>query len=470
MSLLLLLLLLLLSSCASAAALHIGLVCPGHSGHLNPTGCLGAELLQRGNRVTLISTPPGASVARNNNLEFAPLGIPEYESGVLRFDLDQEAKLKGVKAFWHTIQLFKREARIILRDLPDIIQSCGIEAVCVDQLLPAAMDVADVHNIPSAVLCNALPLHLDPDVPPFVTTWGVSKKRLPRLRNQAANLAVIVAGVPLYSMLNKYRAANGLHMHGRDTLQRVGNIQLTQIPSFVDFPRTKLPNHFFYTSPWHKPKRDVDIPFPWHRLNDKKMPIVYASLGSVQTGLQSLYLAMAEACANLDVQLVMSLGRKGACLPADYDLPSNAIVVDFCPQLELLQRASVVLTHAGLNTALEALACGLPIVTIPLCNDQPGIAARLVNLGVAQAVPPGRVTANPEILQQAIETVLENPTYRSAASRYQRMLRDHCPTLAQTAELIEVGLGRSTPLLQEDPEVKRVLGREPVANLTISYL
>jgi zeaxanthin glucosyltransferase len=450
----------------TASALHIGLVCPGHAGHLNPTATLGAELQRRGNQVTIVTTPTGYSTAKKHGLAFKPIGITEYESGALRLDLAQEGRLRGLSAFWHTIQLFKREEHILLRDLPAVIRELRFDALCVDQLLPAAMDVADVHGIPFGVLCNALPLHLDPDVPPFVTGWAPSNGGcLRRLRNKAVNIGIILVASPLYIILNQYRAKHGLAKHKGSTAQNVGKIQLTQIPSFVDFPRTKLPDHFFYSKPWHENTRDATMPFPWERLDGR--PIVYASLGSVQTGLHQLYMTIAEACSSLDIQLVMSLGRKGASLP-DHLLPPNAVVVDFAPQLQLLQLASAVLTHGGLNTALEALACGLPTVVVPLCNDQPGIAARLANLGVAQVVPVGRVKS--EVLREAIVKALEDPKYRLTASLYKQRMHNECPTLAQTAELIETAVCRTTPLHRDDPEVERILGITPVSNMTMGEL
>jgi zeaxanthin glucosyltransferase len=56
-------------------------------------------------------------------------------------------------------------------------------------------------------------------------------------------------------------------------------------------------------------------------------------------------------------------------------IPSNVIVVDQAPQIELLQRATLCITHAGLNTALESLAYGVPMVAIPIGYDQFGVAA-----------------------------------------------------------------------------------------------
>src|SRR5258708_15846864 len=58
-------------------------------------------------------------------------------------------------------------------------------------------------------------------------------------------------------------------------------------------------------------------------------------------------------------------------------VPTNAIVVNHAPQLELLKKASVCITHAGFNTVLEALTQGVPQVAIPITNDQPGVAARI---------------------------------------------------------------------------------------------
>jgi UDP:flavonoid glycosyltransferase YjiC (YdhE family) len=93
----------------------------------------------------------------------------------------------------------------------------------------------------------------------------------------------------------------------------------------------------------------------------------------------------------------------------------------------------------------------------------------LSSLGVAQAIPAGRAN-KPDVIKEAIVKALEDPSYRLAATHCRRMMRDHCPTLAQTAELIETGLGRLTPLHRDDPEVNRILGIAAVANLTLSQI
>jgi zeaxanthin glucosyltransferase len=46
-------------------------------------------------------------------------------------------------------------------------------------------------------------------------------------------------------------------------------------------------------------------------------------------------------------------------------IPANTIVVRSAPQIDLLKRAALCITHAGLNTTLESLAHGVPMVAIP---------------------------------------------------------------------------------------------------------
>jgi UDP:flavonoid glycosyltransferase YjiC (YdhE family) len=93
----------------------------------------------------------------------------------------------------------------------------------------------------------------------------------------------------------------------------------------------------------------------------------------------------------LDAQLVISLGggNNPESLP---NLPGNPLVVGYAPQLELLEKATLTITHAGMNTTLECLTNGVPMVAIPVANDQPGIAARIAWTGVGEVVPLKKVS------------------------------------------------------------------------------
>jgi MGT family glycosyltransferase len=129
---------------------------------------------------------------------------------------------------------------------------------------------------------------------------------------------------------------------------------------------------------------------------------------------------IAEACSELDVQLVISLGNRFAPEMFD-DLPGRPVITKFAPQLELLMVARLAITHGGPNTAFEALAEGKPMVVIPFAYDQPAIAARLKRLHVAEVLPVMRLSALR--VRAAVTKVLNDASYRNAAQKVQAVLR-----------------------------------------------
>jgi MGT family glycosyltransferase len=120
-----------------------------------------------------------------------------------------------------------------------------------------------------------------------------------------------------------------------------------------------------------------------------------------------------------DVQVVLSVGKniKPESLGS---IPSNTIVVRSAPQIELLKRAALCITHAGLNTTLESLAHGVPMVAIPIGYDQPGAAARIAHHGTGEFIEVNQLTT--ERLRALIENVLQDPRYRERAKYFQKVI------------------------------------------------
>jgi MGT family glycosyltransferase len=175
------------------------------------------------------------------------------------------------------------------------------------------------------------------------------------------------------------------------------------------------------------------VPFPWEKLDGR--PLIYASLGTLQNGLEFVFTCIAEACEGLDSQLVIALGNRHLDAAAvAKKLPGDPLVVAFAPQLALLDKAAMIITHAGQNTALEALSRGLPMVTIPIANDQFGVASRLEWLGVAEVMQLKKLSA--ARLRGMVVKVLNDPGYRERAEKCRAALGViHGPGLA--ADLVE---------------------------------
>jgi UDP:flavonoid glycosyltransferase YjiC (YdhE family) len=92
-------------------------------------------------------------------------------------------------------------------------------------------------------------------------------------------------------------------------------------------------------------------------------------MGSIINERAGLFHKIAEACRTFDVQLVISHGvSENESLAR---LPGSPLVVKYAPQLELLKRATLTITHGGLNTTLESLGNAVPIVAVRSAMTNP---------------------------------------------------------------------------------------------------
>jgi zeaxanthin glucosyltransferase len=426
--------------------MRIALYCPDMTGHLNPMTTLGRELARRGHGVVLFGLPPARAFAVRAGLDYVGIGESEYLTSIAPGRI-RLAELTGLTAMNFTGRLLADIERIALRVLPDAFRAREIEAVVTDQVSAAGGCVAEALGLPLALACNALCLLQEPGVPPPVLSWAYRRGALARLRNRAGNLALTWAAKPISRAIAAYRAAHDLApIRDANATGRIGLVQVAQQPAFFDFPRIALPDHFHYTGPWHEPTRDAGESFPWDKLDGR--PLVYASLGTLQNRLKRVFEAILSACEPLPVQVVLALGRRDAVW--DGPVPSNALVVPFAPQLPLLDRATAVVTHAGLNTALESLARGLPMVCIPVTNDQPGVAERVRWLGAGEVIRPARATAGR--LRRALDALLTVPGYRDAAGACRKEL-ERSPGVRGAADLIETALTTGRKMRRSDPSM-----------------
>ncbi|MFM7205636.1 MAG: glycosyltransferase [Planctomycetaceae bacterium] len=422
--------------------MHIGLTCPELSGHLNPMTTLGRELVQRGHRVTVVARPDGQAKAAAAGLGFAAVGTDEFPPGSIAAQAVALGGMSALRALRYTVHMMRLAAGVTLRDLRAVIRAEGIDALLVDQVNPAAGTIAEIECLPYVQVCNALALNRDAACPPAVLPWRYRPGMLGRLRNRLGNWFLYRVTEPVRREINDHRVRHGLAPR-RGTSVPAYLAEIAQQPAFFDFPRAAPDARLHFTGPWHAPATTTAFPFPWERLDGR--PLIYASLGTLQNRLADTFAAIASAVAPLHAQLVISLGS------ADQDAaavaarcPGSPIVVPVAPQLALLEKAALVITHAGLNTALESLARGLPMVAIPITNDQPGVARRLEWLGVAEVVLPARLTV--PRLRAAISKAMGDPGYRER-SRLRAAEIHTLDGVRRAADIIEEAFRTGRPVI-----------------------
>jgi len=409
---------------------RIGAFCFPGTGHINPFTALARRLQQRGHSVVIFGIADIEASVKAAGVEFCLIGQSDYPLGTLK-KLDQRlSEQRGLAAFRFTVERVRNTAQMILRDGPQAVQSARVDALLVDEA-DMGGSVAEHLGLPFLSIACFPPLVDDDRVPPFCFSWSAGQSWLSRLRNRLGSRLLSRIAAPIFSAVNCQRRAWGLKPFKRSTDALSPLAQIAQLPETLEFEVGDRLPILHYTGPFVDPVQRPNVDFEWNRLDGR--PLVYASLGTLQNGSQDLFRVISEACASLPVQLVISLGGgfDPECLGV---LSGDPIVVKYAPQLEIVKRASVVITHAGLNTTLESLAEGVPLVCIPLGNDQPGVAARVAARGAGVVV--SRRWLNAKRLRSAVQAVLKEEQYRQAARRVQASLL-RINGLQQAADIVE---------------------------------
>ena len=406
-------------------------------GHLNPMTTLGYELKQRGHRVTVLAIADASSKVEAAGLEFQMIGESDFPPGATKELFTQLGNLSGFKALKYTIAWILKTATVYLEDVPAIIEQEKIEALIVDQISPEGGTVAEYCNIPFVSIASALMVNRELSIPPFNTSGNYDVSWRGILRNRIGYFVLNQAAKDVVNKINNQRREWNLPLHTHPNQRYSSLAQISQQPKEFEFPRRELPNCFHFTGSFNNPFSRKPVDFPYEQLNDK--PLIYASLGTLQNQLLWVFEKIAEACKNLDVQLVISLGggNDSDSLP---ELPGSPLVVGYAPQLELLQRATLTITHAGLNTVLESLSNGVPMVAIPIANDQPGVATRIAWTGTGEVIQLKKITV--EKLQTAIAKVLTDDSYRQNALKLQKAM-GRSGGVKKAADIIEQAIAAS---------------------------
>ena len=108
----------------------------------------------------------------------------------------------------------------------------------------------------------------------------------------------------------------------------------------------------------------------------------------------------------------------------NYVLPGNVFLLKTAPQIDILKRAHLFISHCGMNSTSEAIYYGVPIVGLPILADQPRVAYRILDeLGFGVRL--SAFDLAPNILRDTIVKVLSDKSYTERILRYTRISRKY---------------------------------------------
>jgi len=359
-------------------------------GHLNP--CIGpAQHLQAAGFEVAFYAPADIRGQLHAAGAFTQIGPRAPQE---RHDLSRgasfAANIRNTAWLRQWIQtLLVDEAHKLVDGIRQTLRQWRPAVVVIDPLLYAAAIAAELQGLPWAALSNSL----NPVLPDTLDS-----ELLRTVRQLAPARDQLFAHYGLHA---DFRGCDVLSPHL--TMALTTEMLVGPAPEGVHLVGPALPMDL----------RGDEPAFPWERL-DHHLPLVYMSLGSQLYYHPDVFAKVIRATHRLPLQLVLSVGEL-----AGTDLLSDAtervIAVSYAPQLALLRRTRVFITHGGANSVMEALACGVPMLLSPLCNDQFHSAHFVEQAGAGRRLDLRR--ANEAQIARAIQSLIEPGLARDRAAQ-----------------------------------------------------
>jgi UDP:flavonoid glycosyltransferase YjiC (YdhE family) len=392
-------------------------------GHVVTLLALAKELCAQQYRVVFAGARTFEQPMRALGYEYENLSAARAGAEPTLFDyLPNRAAFQG--AVGHFVSIFRAALR---RHAPAL--------VLFDSLYGAFGTIAAAEGIPWALYETDLPRERDPAVPPPHLLLPPSASNLRRIRDEWARKLQETAAIREGARRAPDTAFAWAAWHFpallTEELQRRLGTSVTYDYDVLYAPVARVPRMVFcppefdfqrssaegitWVGPYIDHERK-EPEFPWHALPDDRS-IAFCSLGT-QTHRHPHALGALQHIVDVfserdDYFLVLACSaQQRSALQSSVP---HVLLVERAPQLALLRRAKLALTHAGFNSIKECAALGVPVVALPLGLDQPRNAALIQHHGLGTALEVQELTR--AALDAAVTEVSGSPSIARACAQ-----------------------------------------------------
>jgi MGT family glycosyltransferase len=198
---------------------------------------------------------------------------------------------------------------------------------------------------------------------------------------------------------------------------RVKAPEIILMPASFDFPNSGKCDRYYSAASVDLDRQE--IPFPWERLNPA-LPIVFCSLGTQtrygRTRYRQFFERVIQAFESFSDRYQLVIATCNRCsMDGLGDGVPNVLAVQHAPQIAVLRRTALMITHGGANSIRECMTLGVPMLMFPIYFDQFGNAARAVAHGVALRADFCRSSSRS--IRALLQRLLTQPYYRLQTQR-----------------------------------------------------
>ena len=393
----------------------VAMICPPLQGHLNPMKSIAYLLLEKGIEPVFIGIIDSSD--KVNDFEHITIGMQVFPKGSLELILKEITQSRGFKMgrIWQKEFLLKW-SKVVCEELPTVLESLNIDLMVIDQLDPASALVADKCDIKFITACNAMAIVLHRNIPLFFTSYDYTEN--PSYWRYIWEKWMLIFTNRILKndtkILNKYRKKWDMGKRiGMDRYFAMSKIAtFSQQSPLLEFPLTEINEKWAYCGPIRNVQAtNYDLPV----VPKDDVKNVYISFGSIQGSRFELLKETAECCKELGLRpIITHAGRLER--NQIQELEEYALVFDYIKQPEIFEMCEFLVSHCGLNTVLDALSLGRPIIAMPLGIEQAAIATKVTRTGSGIRIK----RFNKKNIKNALIKITSNPEYSLNAKRIQR--------------------------------------------------
>lgn len=379
---------------------YLGL--PAH-GHTNPTLPVIKELVDRGERVVYFSAPMFKEKVLSTGAEYREYRISKRLAPLI--DPANQQKI-AVNFFKIGALLLDMTYEVIAKNTGDV-EALKPDCIIHDAVCFHGAYMAKKLGVKAASFFSTFVLGKDMIslVPEFKTAFP-----LMLLRSTAAVLKCLSLG-------HRIEKEFGYKLDLFNTFSVTEDLNIVFTSRHFQPHSSGLDERFRFVGPSIS-ERPASADFPFNKLENKR--VVYISLGTVLNIQADFYRKCFVAFGNRDLAVVLSIGNAMKKESLD-NIPGNFIVVNYAPQLEVLKKAGLFISHGGMNSVDESLYFGVPLIIIPQHVEHDITARRLKELGAGF---PLKRSASPGEIYASAEKILSDGNYRRNAGKIGETFRE----------------------------------------------
>lgn len=362
-------------------------------GHMNPTLPIVAELSRQGHKVYYFTGEVFADAVKKAG------GIPVTLSSTLR---SKNTTPPGDKELALLPFLMARESPRIVPEVVDKLKSINPDCIIYNTMLLWARLAARVLGLPTI---GFRPFHVPLRQRKTMETFtDPNLELLARSANQALSEVTTLYRMPALTL--------------QDLLSDTPRLTLVFLPKVFQVGATAFDERFLFVGPSFIEPPSISWPVP--KSNKSPTIRVYISLGTLRNNEPDFYRMCFSAFSASHWSVVMSVGDQ-IDLHTLEPVPDNFVVKRTVPQTALLPHVDVFVTHGGLNSTMESLYYGVPLVILPSIKEQVTTAERVrdLNLGVI----PDRADLTADMLREAVTTVFQSESIRHSVHNMKDTIR-----------------------------------------------